>query len=41
MFIVTNRNVNRNGRDLKIFGDTVNEHGPNELRLASAEKKRK
>ncbi len=39
MFIVTNRNVNRNGRDLKIFGDTVNEHGPNELRLASAEKK--
>ncbi|MCW2482506.1 hypothetical protein [Candidatus Symbiopectobacterium sp. NZEC135] len=39
MFIVTNRNVNKNGKDLKLFGDTANENGPNELRLVAAEKK--
>ena len=38
MFIVTNRQVFENKSDLKAFGSKPNPAGPNELRMAEAEK---
>lgn len=38
MFLVTNRKISVGGRGINAFGQTPNESGPNELRLAFAEK---
>ena len=33
MYVVTNRKVNDKEKGIKVFGDTPNPVGPNELRL--------
>lgn len=38
MYIATNRQIHETEKDLKVFGATPSEHGPNELRLANVTK---